>query len=81
MIVPQGTTIHCNRCDERFSSPKEMMRGPFCGTNAARLEQFCECPNCDQHDSHWIYAPEIMPDFPGGYDARKKAARKWLEEN
>jgi hypothetical protein len=79
--VAQGTTIHCNRCDKEFEAGREMIRGSFCGTKAARLEQFCKCPHCGQNDSHWIYAADAMPAFEGGFDARKRAERQWLREN
>jgi hypothetical protein len=34
------------------------------------------------NDSHWIYASsDMMPDFEGGFDARKRAERNWLQQN
>lgn len=79
--VAIGTPIHCNRCDKSFSAESEMTRGPFCGTKAARLEQFSRCPHCGQNDSHWVFSADIMPTFEGGFDARKRAERKWQREN
>jgi len=79
--VQTGDTIHCNRCDKPFESTSDMTRGPFCGSKAARLEQFAHCPHCGQSDSHWVFASDIMPTFDGGFDARKRAERKWLREN
>ena len=79
--VAIGTPIHCNRCDRAFSALQDMTRGPFCGTKAARLEQFAKCPHCGQNDSHWIYASDLMPTFEGGFDARKRAEHKWRREN
>lgn len=79
--IPRNTPIHCNRCDKAFLSPKAMTRGQFCGTKVARLKQFCKCPHCGQSDSHWVYARDLMPMFKGGFDARKRAQRKWMKEN
>jgi len=79
--VRAGDTVHCNRCVKAFEAPKQMDRGEFCGSKAARLEQFCVCPHCGQNDSHWIHADDVMPTFEGGFDARKRAERKWLMEN
>jgi len=81
-MVAKGQTIHCNRCDKGFEAQKDLERAGFFGGKAARLEQFCECPHCGQNDSHWFYAVDAgMPEFEGGFDARKKAERKWLMEN
>lgn len=79
--VQTGDTVHCNRCDKAFQASAEMTRGPFCGSKAARLEQFAKCPHCGQNDSHWVFASDVMPTFEGGFDARKRAERKWLREH
>jgi len=79
--IAQGTTIHCNRCDGIFDAPAGLTRQGFCGTKAARIEIFAKCPLCGQNDSHWVYAADVMPEFEGGFDARRKAERKWLREN
>jgi len=79
--VATGTTAHCNRCDKPFQLKGDMTCGPFCGTKAARLEQFAKCPHCGQNDSHWIYGADVAPAFEGNFDARKRAMRHWLAEN
>lgn len=53
-IYPQGTTVHCNRCDKPFPLTRER-RGGDLGDGTARLEQFENCPHCGQTDSHWVY--------------------------
>ena len=80
--VEQGQPINCNRCEAKFTAPKNMTRAGFCGTKAARIQDFCQCPDCGQTDNHWVYAIDVeMPTFEGGFDARKRAEYQWLMEN
>lgn len=79
--IEQGQPIECNRCAKTFAAPKTLRRAQFGGSRAARIETFCACPHCGQTDSHWFNASHVMPTFEGGFDARKRAERKWLSEN
>lgn len=79
--VTANQTIHCNRCDQPFEAPREMKRDGFCGQKAARIQEFCTCPHCQQTDGHWLYASDVMPVFEGGFDARKQQERQWLAAN
>ena len=79
--VEAGTTAHCNRCDKAFTLKSDTERGPFCGSKAARIDQFIKCPHCGQTDTHWIFASDIAPEFDGGFDTRKRALRAWLTQN
>ena len=79
-VSPQET-IHCNRCNKAFYAPKEMTRDGFCGQKAARVHDFCTCPHCEQTDGHWVFASDLMPEFEGGFEKRRKAERQWLRNN
>lgn len=73
--------IHCNRCGLSFSAPKSLNCQPFCGERAARIDEFCTCPHCQQTDCHWLHAADVMPRFEGNFDGRKRAEREWLQAN
>jgi len=79
--VQKGSPIHCNRCDQKFDAPKDMQRNEFWGQNAARIDDFCTCPHCEQTDSHYVYATDIMPEFEGSPAKVRKMQRDWAEEN
>ena len=77
----KDTPIRCNKCEAVFSTDQQMSRDGFCGTKAARVQDFSTCPHCDQTDHHWVYSSDIMPTFEGGFDKRKTQERKWIMEN
>ncbi len=76
-----GDKVHCNRCDKPFEAVKKMFRDMFCGQKAARIQEFSSYPMCQQADSHWIYAIDIMSKFEGGFKKCRRAQRRWLQEN
>ena len=79
--VAQYTTLHCNRCDEGFVAQSTLTREPFCGQQAARVQDFVTCPHCQQTDGHWVYAKDVLPTFEGNFEQRRRAMRQWLGEN
>lgn len=81
MIVTRGTPIHCNRCDQIFTSDQEINREPFYGQKATRIQEFVECPHCGQKDSHWIYSRDIAPEFIGNFHQQTRQIRKWQRNN
>ena len=81
MLVQINDTIHCNRCDKPFHAPKVMNRDGFCGTQAARIGEFCTCPHCQQTDCHWVYSIDVLPKFEGKFDGRKQQILQWLLDN
>lgn len=79
--VTTQETIHCNRCNQAFAAPKEMTRDGFHGQQAARIHDFCTCPHCEQTDAHWVFASDMMPEFEGNFEGRKRAKQEWLRAN
>ena len=79
--ITRGTPVHCNRCNKVFEMPIDGERQIFAGQRATRIETFVECPHCGQKDAHWLFAADVMPEFDGNFDARKRAARRWMLEN
>ena len=73
--------IRCNRCDKHFPAPRPMKRDGFCGTMAARIQEVCTCPYCQQTDWHWVYASDIMPPFEGNLAISTSLRKQWLAEN
>jgi hypothetical protein len=93
--VTVNSPVRCNRCSCKFNAPKEMVRSLFAGQRAARIENFCTCPECNQTDCHWVYASDVAPEFtievpetlsPEFHqkfieNKRKKLTQSWLEQN
>jgi len=59
MTFTKGLPARCNRCNKEFDLPKDREGSGFDG-NAARLKQTCACPHCEQTDSHWIFASDLI---------------------
>jgi len=58
-----------------------MSRNQFWGQAAARILDFCTCPNCNQTDNHYVYASDIMPVFDGTPGKINRQQESWKEEN
>lgn len=82
--VETQATIHCNRCDKAFETPKPLTRDGFMGQKSARINEPCECPHCNQSDWHWVYASDVLPveiKEVRNPDKRKKLELEWLKQN